>query len=223
MVTDAEKKMVFSSQKYLRWKERIENSGSVLEQVELLAVVSRLPGSWYAVFLDCRLRTPEGHLLPRCIAVRGESVAVIPVLTCIEDGVVYTLMVEQRSICDGDVHIGFPAGNGDESEGDLRAMACRELQEELELEVEPDELQPLFEQGVSINPSLTDDLVYFYYFERTVSSDWLHAMEGLNTGHQADGEFIKVRVLPIREAFCLPTASTLIGLRLLEHKLQCRL
>ena len=211
--------LVLHSLKFKRWKERIESSGNHILKVDILSVVSRQAGSFYAAFLDCLLLTPEGTRIPRCVVLRGESVLVIPVLRCTDDDTLYTLMVEQRCICDGSMHVGFPAGNADEMGADFAAMACGEIKEELGLDVEPADLVPLGEEGVFINPSITDDLVRFYYFTREVSSEWLAGIDSRSTGCHGEGEFIRVRVRKISDAAGMKTTSSLVGLRLLERAL----
>jgi len=117
------------------------------------------------------------------------------------------------------MHTGFPAGNSDEDESEFTSMACSELREELGIEVDPKELVPLIDTGISINPSLTDDLVYLYYFSREVSLEWLKAMDGRSTGCHDEGEFLTIRVHKISELAIMPTTSTLIALPLLEKAL----
>ncbi len=59
---------------------------------------------------------------------------------CQEDTEVYTLMVEQRRILDGGFNVEFPAGGTTGESGGLKTIACRELQQELNLAVAADEL-----------------------------------------------------------------------------------
>lgn len=210
---------VLESRKFLDWKKRVEANGNRIKQVEVLSVVTRGGQGYYAAFIDSLLQTPEGTEIPRCLVIRGKSVLVIPVLRCREDGTLQTLMVEQRCICDGALHLGFPAGNAEQNHDDLRVVACQEVEEELGIAVAPRELQLLTDNPISINPSITDDLVHFYYFLREVPFSWLQGMEGKSTGCHSEGEHIQVRKLTLSEAVKLPTSSTLIGLHLLERQL----
>lgn len=214
---------VLKSRKFQDWQGRIETNGNRIKRLDILSVVSRGGSGYYAAFLDALLETPEGTEIPRCIVLRGESVLVIPVFRCREDGLLHTLMVEQRCICDGALHLGFPAGNAELNQDDLRLLACQEVEEELGIALAPEELIPISDTPISINASLTDDLVHFYYFLREVPFCWLREMEGRMTGCHSEGEFIKVKMLTLSEAVKLPTASTLIGLRLLEAALDLRL
>ncbi len=211
--------IVINSLRYRRWRRRVESNGNLIKKIDILSVVSRQPGTYYAAFLDCLLETPEGTEISRCITLRGESIVVIPVFRCADDKEIYTLMVEQRCICDGGMHTGFPAGNSDEDESDFTSMACSELREELGIEVDPKELVPLIDTGISISPSLTDDLVYLYYFSRKVSLEWLKAMDGRSTGCHREGEFLTIRLHKISDILMMPTISTLIAIPLLEKAL----
>lgn len=205
--------------KYRRWKNRVEANGSVFKKIDILSIISRDQGSFYGAFLDCLLLTPEGFEIPRCVVIRGESAVIVPVLKCRDDGEVYTLMVEQRRIVDGDYSQEFPAGTVDSRVEDSRAMACQEIQEELDLVVLPQELILLAPEPVKISPDLTDDLAYFFYFEKEVSQKFLEEMEGRNTGCENDFEHIRVRVRKMSEVCDVFTASVLIGLKLLERAL----
>jgi hypothetical protein len=127
-------------------------------------------------------------------------------------------MVEQRCICDGALHIGFPAGNGDDCEDgvDFRVMACQELMEETGLEIFPNDMLALSE-GISLNSSLSDDLIYFYGFRKDVTRLWLDSMDNRNGGLHVEGEYIRVRVFSLADCFKMSTASTIIGSKLIKR------
>lgn len=207
--------MVLKSAKFRRWRQRVESHGNTILSVEVLSVISRRPGSWYAAFLDCVLLTPEGTRIARCLTLRGESVVIVPLLLCADDGAYYTLMVEQRCICDGGLHAGFPAG-GVEEGTEVAAMACRELREETGLEVSPEDLVALTD-GIVLNSSLSDDLVHFYGVRREVSRSWLDRFDNQNGGLGEEGEHLKIRVRSLADCSRMHTTSTLIGLTLLAR------
>ena len=207
--------LVLGSNKYRRWRKCVESHGNQILQLDILSVVSRGPGTWYAAFLDCLLLTLEGNRIRRCVTIRGQSVVVVPIFRCIDDNQLYTVMVEQRSICDGALHVGFPAGNGDDGEN-LRVTACQELMEETGLAVSPDDLVALCE-GITLNSSLSDDLIYFYGFRSDVTRAWLDSIDNRSGGLHVEGEYIRVRVFSLADCFRMSTTSTLIGLRLIER------
>ena len=89
----SQQQLVLDSQLFYKWKRNLESNRVIIERLEILSVVSRDHKSFYAAMIDCDLLTPEGYRIPRCIILRGDSVVVIPVLHCFEDGEIYTLMV----------------------------------------------------------------------------------------------------------------------------------
>jgi len=202
--------MVLESDKCRRWRERVEANGNRILQLDVLSVVSRKPGTWYVAFLDCLLLTPEGNRITRCFTLRGESVVIVPLLSCVDDGRIYTVMAEQRCISDGGLHAGFPAGNVVEGEN-LKVMACQELLEETGLDVSPDDMVELSSEGIILNSSLSDDIVYFFGFRKEVTRAWLDAIDNRSGGIHGDGEYIRVRVYSLEECFRMPATSTLIG------------
>jgi len=209
--------IVFSSPKFLQWKERLELNGITIENVEVLGVISRDTNSLFAAFLDCRLLTPEGAKIPRCVLIGGDSVVIVPVLTCKENGEVYTLMVSQRRILDGNFAEEFPAGGIDLISDDPKETACQELREELDINVLPEELILLDKKQVKINPSFSDGLVYFFYFEREVSLQYLQDINERRTGCHDDGEYINIKVKKMSHVVDAMTSSALIGVKLLER------
>ena len=211
-------KIVFEHRHFQRWKKRIEANGNVFNNIEVLAIISRDNVHLFRAFLDCRILTPEGVEIPRCVLIGDDSVMIVPVLTCQEDGEIYTMMIEQRRIIDGGYATEFPAGGLDREE-DLKAIACQELREELQLTVTPEELIPLAEDALKIDPTWSGELVYFFYFQREVSFDFLQKMNGRNTGCHEDHEYLRIKVLKMSEVANHLTSSALIGIKLLEKAL----
>jgi len=122
-------------------------------------------------------------------------------------------MVEQRCINDGSLCVTFPAGGVDNGEN-FRVMACQELKEETGLEISPDDMVEL-SKGITLNASLSDDLICFYGFRKDVNRTWLDSIDNRSGGLHAEGEHIRVRVFSLSDCFKMSTASTLIGLALI--------
>jgi 8-oxo-dGTP pyrophosphatase MutT (NUDIX family) len=211
---------VFEQPHFLLWKKRLEDHGNILKNVEVLGKISRDGVNLLGAFLDCQILTPEGAEIPRCVFISSDSVAIIPVLTCKEDGAIYTMMVEQRRIVDGGYVTEFPAG-GIGSEDNLKIVACQELQEELQLTVVPEELIPLADEPVKINSSWSGDQTYFFYFEREVSCDFLQEMDNRSTGCHEEHEYLRIKVLKMSEVSNHFTTSALVGIKLLEKAFKC--
>lgn len=211
--------IVFNNIKFKRWKQRVEANGNVIKNIEVLGIISRDQVNLRWAFLDCRLLTPDGVEIPRCVLIGGDSAAIVPVLTCRQDRETYTLMVEQRRIVDGDYTEEFPAGTIDAVTNDPKIIACQELEEELHMTVSPEELIPLNHNQVKVNPCFSDGLVSYFYFEREVSLEFLEEMNGRSTGCHEDNEYIRVKVKKMSEVVNCVTPSALIGLKLLERAL----
>ncbi len=208
---------VFANPKFIRWKKRVEDNGCRVVQAEVLAVVDRGDGSFCSMFLDTRLETPEGWIISRCVVLRGDSVVIVPVFECQDDGNLYTLLVDQYCVADGSRFLGFAAGSTAQDEPDLLAMACQEAREELDIEIKPEELILLSRIPITTNPSLTDDRDHYFAFCRTVSRQWLLQMEGKKSGCEDEHEHTRVRVFSLKEAFELTGSSIIIGLSLLKR------
>jgi len=210
--------IVQDSYKFQQWKQRIENNGSVFKKIDILGYVSRNNKDLYSAFIDCLILTPKGVEIPRCILITGDSVVIVPMLTCSDDGKIYTLMVEQRRIADGGNVIEFAAG-GIELESDPKIAACQEIQEELHLTVSTTELIPLTNEPVQVVPSSLEGRMHFFYFEKEVSLSYLEKMNDRNSGCEEAKEYIRIKVCKMSEVVMANTPSALMGLKLLEHKL----
>ena len=147
---------------------------------------------------------------------------IIPVFNCIEDKETYTLMVEQRRVVDGNFTVEFPAGGIDLMKDNPKTAACRELKEELGIIIEQEELISISKEQVKTSPSFSDELVNFFYFKREVTLSYLKKLNGQRTGCNDEGEFIRIKLMKINQVVNCMTSSALIGINLLERKLNCK-
>ena len=214
---------VLHNLQFIRWKERVESHGNIVKNIDVLATISRKSNSLLYSFLDCKIYTPEGKEIPRCVLLGGDSVVIVPVLTCIDNDEIYTLMIEQRRIIDGDFAIEFPSGSLENLDDDLGKLALQELKEELLLNLNRRDIKPLATGPIKVNPTVEGNLVYFFYFEKSVSNEYLSKMDGRKTGNFSDNEFLRVKVLKMSEVADNLTSSALIGVKLLEKALACHL
>ncbi len=212
-------RLVLDSSRFQNWKRSLESKGASIENINVVGEVSRDGSTLYTALIDCLLKTPEGVSIPRCVVLQGNSIVVIPVLTCSDDKTIYTLLVKQRRISDGDFTTEFPAGSL-EADDDPLIMAIRELKEELGLTVSENELVPLNQKQIEIAPGILYAMIHYYYFERSVTRSFLEEIEGRITGCHSEFEFIHVKVLKMSEV-CSNVSNTysLAGIKLLEHKL----
>ena len=212
--------LVLESQLFHKWKRNLESNRVIIERLEILSVVSRDQKSFYAAMIDCDLLTPEGHSIPRCLILRGDTVVVIPVLHCLEDGEIYTLMVKQRRIIDGSLSMEFPGGMLDPGIDDPANMAIVEVMEETGIHVEKEEIHLLTPTPLKVCESFVDEVVNFFYFEKHISHDFLDKADGRLTGCHEDNEFLQVTVQNIKNVIKIPSFSTFVAINLLERALQ---
>ena len=204
--------------KISRWKNRLKKSGSTLDNVKVLADISRGEEFLFGTILDCKLTTPEGKSIPRCVVVFGDSVIVVPVLHCVDDGQIYTLMVEQRRVVTGGFIKEFPSGGIDFDCENAKQAACREVSEEVNMKISVNDLKPLSSEPIKANPSFLGDEAYFFYFEKEISKSFLQ--DFVNTGCHDDGEDITIRVVKMGNVCDELSLSALIGIKLLEKTIR---
>jgi 8-oxo-dGTP pyrophosphatase MutT (NUDIX family) len=210
---------IFSDLSFKRWKSKVDAKGVIFEEIKCVGEVVRSDDRVYTALIDCRLVTAEGSY-SRCLVLRGDTVVVVPLLKCRENGGEYTLLVEQFRITQGETIEEFPAGMVDRKNNDPVTAAVLEVREELGIDVNFSELLPLSETPFSTIPSLTDEAAYFLYFTREVSIEFLLGINGQHTGLHEENEFIRVRVHPLAD---LPSTCNTLGVfvasKLLENHL----
>jgi len=210
--------LVWNSPQFKRWKSLVLKNGAKLQDLEVLSFVSRDQKNLYCALLDGQLVTPEGLQIPRCIVLRGNSVVVIPILHCINDGEIYTLTVEQHRIANGNLVREFPGGGVDSLNNPVDA-AHNEVYEELGLDIPLNELIPLTDQPIQVCSGLLDESTHYFYFEKQVDRSFLEKIEGKSMGCHDEHEFIWIRVQKMEEVRNHRTTPSLVGLQLIEQKL----
>ena len=212
--------LVFDSPKFKNWKRNLESSGITIEQIEVFGKISRNGTSLFTALLDCQLRTHEGITIPRCVVLRGDGAIAIPVLNCVEDQTIYTLMVQQRREVDGRISTEFPAGTVEPTMEEPLTVAVQELEEELGMVVLAEELQLLNPYPLKPDPSILSAIYHYFYFEREVTKAFLNKMDGRETGCHEDHEYMRVKVQKMSEVSQTNQSTfSLAGLKLLENKL----
>ena len=151
---------LFAHPHFERWKQRLKKNGNIINKIDVLGIVSRDCDNFFGAFLDCQLVTPEGEEISRCVLIQDDSVVIVPVLYCQDDGEIYTMMVKQRRIVDGEFSFEFPAG-GRGMTNDPRLAASQEIQEELHLNIPAEDLLPLATNSIKIIPSTFGSMADF--------------------------------------------------------------
>jgi 8-oxo-dGTP pyrophosphatase MutT (NUDIX family) len=142
----------------------------------------------------------DGIQVPGIGFIRGDSVAILLVLTAIIDNEVelaskYTILVEQYRPNVGKFKKGIPAGMIDE-EGQVTSTAIKEIEEEVgELNIVEEDLQYLIEFSPSSGGC--DENVILYAVEKDIDYDELMKFQDRITGSENENEVIKLDVLPL--------------------------
>jgi len=211
--------LVLNRPEYKSWEKKLKSNGVDIKNITVIGEVSRDQESIFATLIDCTLTTSEGISLPRLLILQSDGIMVIPVLNCVDDQTIYTLMVEQRRIVDGGISTEFPAGSVNALEEDPYHSAIQEIEEELGISISKAELNLLTQEPIISCSVFSSSVTYYFYFEKSVTKSFLLEMDGLETGCYHEQEHIKVKVKKMSEvasgnvnAFCLA------GIKLLEKR-----
>lgn len=211
---------MIKSKKFENWEMRLKDNDVTLTNVKSLACIDRNTGESYLEFYDTLMCTPEGQKFPRCIALRGDSIQVVPLIYCDDLDKLFTIITRQRRITDGGISCEFVGGMIDKGMNPLE-VCSNEVKEELGLEIEANEFTQLL-GPVSLCTSLLDEKVNFFYFKKTLSKTELDKYHLLDTGIHEDFEYIKTEVIPFdKNIFNLTnvSAGTILATLLVSHKL----
>ncbi len=132
---------------YKTWRDHLtQNQIKVNDVQELHVQRADKDGSVLYALLNVDADTPEGNKLTPICFLKGDAVSMLVVLVDEQTDDKHILLVKQRRVCDGSELYEHPAGMIDESDDSPVAVAARELGEEAQLTVSPEELKPLFDK-----------------------------------------------------------------------------
>ncbi|MDQ7815222.1 MAG: NUDIX domain-containing protein [Patescibacteria group bacterium] len=191
---------VISSPRFKQWAERLD-SGMVVRHVHVKAA-DTFGGRIAFIHLRLNVLDPKGGDLVRFLFLRGNSVALLAVFIC--EGREFVALIVQPREAEGDVECKEVVGGMCDKGSDYPTVAARELQEELGIQVRPEELVDMTERmakikrsGLFPSPGACDEAVRFFLFRREVEREELEALQGKATGLAHEGEHLKVRIVPI--------------------------
>ncbi|KAJ1811522.1 hypothetical protein LPJ56_004287 [Coemansia sp. RSA 2599] len=171
---------------------------------------------------------PSGTTVPGVVFLRGGSVAVLLILrTKLDDEEKkrpshldpdYAVMCVQPRLAAGELELmELPAGMVDGESG-FCGVAAREIEEETGIRIGQGDLVEL-SPGVYPSPGACDELVGLYVCEKLVRPDEIEGIGGRLAGLRGDGEFIALRLVPLRELAALTRdMKTLAALHLWDVK-----
>lgn len=185
-----------ASPQFRRWIDRLSTDEFDLRSVTVRDVVmfGRRAGF---VMAEADVRTRDGQRLPGAAFLRGDSVAVLPVLVT-PGGDRMAVLVRQARVPVGiSEYHEIPAGMLDD--GAFASKAIEELAEEVgaDLEIREDDLIQLSE--VLTTPGGSDETVRVYATEIPVDDYVIDRLRGRETGNRHEKEAITVVVVPVED------------------------
>ncbi len=190
---------LFEAPKYQRWQALLLENGLDIHSVEEKYTRYGHKGQllFSTVLLDAT--TPEGDKIPPICFLKGVVVCVLVCLIDEASGEKYNLLVKQRRICTGGYTYEQVAGMVD-LDDDKHEVAVREVAEETGLEVRPEQVILLNEEPLFPSTGTSDEAVYLYYCELTMSHEQIFSYDAQETGVAAEHEKIFTHVATFPEA-----------------------
>jgi 8-oxo-dGTP pyrophosphatase MutT (NUDIX family) len=180
------------SSKYQNWQNKIVDAGCRLENVEELSSQWKPGGELLFAYLDAAVRAPEGYQLPHILFLRGDAVVIVPRVINRQTRQERFLVVQQRRIADGAIHMEFPAGMVDSHGDDPRRTAQNELYEETGLCVQSEDLQLLHQKPLYSSPGASDEGIWFFGIRLEISNERYRSLPGSEHGKTDENERIRV-------------------------------
>ena len=125
-----------------------------------------------------------------------------------------TLLIEQFRVGTGKYTLDFPAGIIEDK--NIVVSAIREIKEELNISVNKKNLKSLNKDPIRMLPATNTQSSNFFYFKKKVSKNFLKSINNSDSGCADDGEFLKIKVMSLKEAEKINTSSVIIGLSLIK-------
>ena len=215
--------MDFSQEpKVVRWKERIIESGCIINKLEPLQLIYKKNGELLFALLRTDITSEDGGRLPPIVMIRGDVVVVVPLVKNRDTGEERFLMVIQDRVGNGRGRVEFPAGMLDRAVDNPLDVAVRELKEETGIDIEKSELTPLNAKPLYTSPGLNDEAVnYFGCIIEVCSHEYL-ALEGSVAGAEDENETTVVTLRSADEIELETDAGqVLLGLYLFKRWRSC--
>ncbi len=209
---EIEQQTILSSGKFLSFLQRLSTSPFKIEGIKIpWAVVRGRLGEEKFLFGAVQIDATDQHgekLQANIEIIRGDAVGVIPVVIDKKTRQQYVVLVKQNRLPAGGAIVEIMAGMMDE-EKDARAVAARELQEELGMETDPQKLIPLGPAGefMHTSPGILDERIglFAYLTEVDDIETFKKSIEQKFRGDESGEEKILAEVGTIEEQ--LPTLA----------------
>jgi ADP-sugar diphosphatase len=169
--------------------------------------------------------TVDGKTVPGIVFMRGGAVAILVVLK--HEDKLYTVMVRQPRIAVGKMSLAeIPAGMLD-GLGDFTGVAAKELKEETGIVINEKDLVNMTDLAYGetypgMYPSCggTDEFnKLFLYREEVKDAEQLNSLQGKCTGVAAEGEMIKLEIIPLDDLWKTSPDAKALGALCLHDRL----
>lgn len=189
-----------SQEKISSWENKMKQSGCTINAIQPLYMYKRPNGQLLFSLLDADIVTPENTKLPNIIFIRGHACIIVTLVKNSDNGQTRFLMIKQRRIASGELHLEFPAGMLDELADNPLQRAYQEFIEETGLAISRDSLFSLTENPLYSSPGASDEAIYYFGCIIELDETSFHQLEGRYTGKKTEHEHIQVTLKTRKEA-----------------------
>lgn len=209
----------FSEPKLKNWKNSLEKAGCTIHSVTPLSVQTKGNGELLFAYISADVTSPEGYKLLPIIFIRGDAVIVVPEITNKDTQETRLLMVEQRRIASGELHLEFPAGMLDRDVHSPASVAIKELFEETGLPLDESRLIPLSKKPLFSSPGASDEKIWFFGTSVELSNEEFIDLDNRICGAHDENEHIITRLVS-EERFLKEnvSAQALLGFLMLKKE-----
>ena len=189
-LSDIEMQKVLNSYKFKEYVlKNISNKNVKIKNITIYKV-HFFKGEVGFIYLESDIYI-EGKKVPGISFIRGNSVAILPVIKIKETNEIYTILVEQYRNSIGQFEKDLPAGIVDENE-ELYSTVIKELEEETGLKIKNN-----FKLIYKFNPSSggSDETVFIYSIDIEMNYKQLMNYNNVFTGSKKENEYIKTFVI----------------------------
>jgi hypothetical protein len=216
--------MFRQSQPFQTWWGRMERQTEVVVEKVVLSDLSMFgPRVGFSKFTAIVRDRETGVMLPGICVLRGDSVAVLIILSC---GDYPTepkrlLLTRQFRVPVGEEILEVVAGMMDGNNG-VMGKAIDEVREEAGILLESNQLVSLtdwagLDKGVVMSGGLVDERIHLYSCEVTMTLLEIEQLENQLHGVKEEGEQIRLTTIPLNEAYMVGDAKLLSALYLYQE------
>ncbi len=173
------------------WINSLTQAHCTINAITPLSVQTKQNGELLFAYLNADVTAPEGYKLLPIIFLRGDAVVVVPEITNSDTGEKKFLMVEQRRIASGELHLEFPAGMLDRDINNPAKVVLKELYEETGLQIAEAELHLLHDRALFSSPGASDEKIWFFGARVALSDSEFRTLHGRITGAHDENEHIR--------------------------------